>query len=285
MIQIYASRSSLFYLFILILFTQFGCDTRNADLAAADYSANPDLARCSPGSRGGRGGVINGESTLEGITFNVRTPLNYDLNIAHPLLVVYAPAGANRKGLERETQLTRPATAAGFIVAYADHPELSTTTTMDLGTIPGLIAKKWCVDERRVYLTGHSDGGTVAMALAFMAGTKNIPAAIAPSAAGMNHESLYDHRCPDPIPVMVIHSVNDQHFRNYGKQSVAWWADCNECSGIATERLDNGCVAYTGCKNAANTWYCEGTGAHSQWPTEYSTDIIQFFQKASRKLP
>lgn len=117
--------------------------------------------------------------------------------------MVYAPAGANRARTDKLTGLTYEATTAGFIVAYADHPELSPTTTVQLGTIPGLIAQKWCVDQKRIYLTVHSDGGTVSMALAFMAGTKHIPSAIAPSAAGINYGDLSDRSCPDPISVMI----------------------------------------------------------------------------------
>jgi polyhydroxybutyrate depolymerase len=48
------------------------------------------------------------------------------------------------------TGLTLKATTAVFIVAYADHPEPSPISTIELGTIPRLIAKKWCVDEQRI---------------------------------------------------------------------------------------------------------------------------------------
>ena len=179
------------------------------------------------------------------------------------------------------TGFTKQATTAGFIVAYTDHPSLTSTTTIQLGTIVGLIAKKWCVDEQRVFLTGHSDGGSVSMALAFMSGTKHIPSAIAPSAAGMNLEALYNHPCPDPIPVMVIHSANDQLFPNHGNESVSWWANCNGCESNAKNELDNGCIAYSGCTGGVKTWYCEGTGRHSKWPRR-SADIIEFFLSSTQ---
>ena len=37
-----------------------------------------------------------------------------------------------------------------------------------------------------------------------MAGTKHIPNAIAPSAAGIDYQDLHDRKCPKPIPVMVM---------------------------------------------------------------------------------
>ena len=119
------------------------------------------------------------------------------------------------------------------------------------------------------------------MALAFMSGTKHIPTAIAPSAAGMNYESLYNRPCPDPIPVMVMHSANDQLFPKYGKDSVSWWANCNGCEPNANNKLDNGCIAYSGCTSGVKTWYCEGTGRHSKWPGR-SADIIEFFLSSAQ---
>jgi len=236
-----------------------------SQVGSASYAGENANPQCVAGKLDGESGIVNGESTLEGIKYNIRTPLNYDATIAHPLLLVFSPAGSNRAKTEKTTALTLKATTAGFIVAYADHPDLSPTSTIELGTIPGLIAKQWCVDKERIFLTGHSDGGTAAMALAFMSGTKHIPKAIAPSAAGIDYQDLRDHKCPAPIPVMVMHSVNDRLFPKYGQQSSGWWAACNQCEPIP-EKIANGCMAYSGCAKGVKTWYCEGDKPHAQWP-------------------
>lgn len=261
---------------VLVLMVFFSNENDNLDQpGTTTYLYGPNQARCPSGSRSGEAGSINGESSTDGIKYNVRTPLNYDPTFAHPLLMVYAPSGANRARTEKLTGLTFEATTAGFIVAYADHPELSPTTTIQLGAIPGLIAKKWCIDQNRIYLTGHSDGGTVSMALAFMAGTKHIPSAIAPSAAGINYGDLRDHSCPSPISVMIMHSAKDRLFPGYGEQSSGWWAACNDCGPIP-EKMANGCIAYTDCADNTKTWYCEGEKPHSKWPAINST-LIEFF--------
>ncbi len=142
----------LFVLPILItLFIFFSEDSDTfSQTANASYSGDKYQARCAAGSRPGEAGAVNGESTGEGIKYNIRMPLNYDPTIAHPLLIVYSPAGPNRAKIEKMTGLTLKATSTGFIVAYADHPELSPTSTIELGTIPGLIAKKWCAVFRLV---------------------------------------------------------------------------------------------------------------------------------------
>ena len=272
----------LFLLPILITLTLFFSEENDefSQMGKASYSGDMIHARCDAGTRPGESGAVNGESTGEGIKYNVRMPLNYDPTIAHPLLVVYSPAKSNRAKTEKMTGLTLKATTAGFIVAFADHPELSPTSTIELGTIPGLIAKKWCVDEKRIFLTGHSDGGTAAMALAFMAGTKHIPDAIAPSAAGIDYQDLRDRKCPKPIPVMIMHSTNDHLFPKYGVQSSGWWAACNQCEPIP-EKIKNGCMAYSGCANGVKTWYCEGDKLHAQWP-DINDTLMDFFASVGR---
>lgn len=267
---------------ILISFVFFfmGSDDEFSQVGTAVYKPDAIQARCDPSTRTGEAGNSYGESTAEGIKYNIRTPLNYDPSIAHPLLLVYSPAGSNRAKTEKNTGLTLEATRAGFIVAYADHPELSPTTTIELGTISALVAKKWCIDEKRIYLTGHSDGGTAAMALAFMTGTAHIPTAIAPSAAGINYEDLRDRKCPEPLPVMIMHSTNDHLFPKYGLESSGWWAACNQCDPIP-DKLANGCIAYSNCAKNVKTWYCEGDNLHAQWPGINST-LIEFFVAAGR---
>jgi polyhydroxybutyrate depolymerase len=257
----------LFFLPIVITLIVFFSEDNDqySQIASASYAGENADPQCVAGTLDGESGAVNGESTLDGIKYNIRTPLNYDPTIAHPLLVVFSPAGSNRAKTEKTTALTLKATAAGFIVAYADHPDLSPTSTIELGTIPELIAKQWCVDKKRIFFTGHSDGGTAATALAFMSGTKHIPNAIAPSAAGIDHQDLRDHKCPEPIPVMIMHSVNDRLFPKYGQQTSGWWAACNQCEPIP-EKLGNGCMAYSGCAKGVKTWYCEGDKPHAQWP-------------------
>ncbi len=250
-------------------------------LANASYRPEMIQGRCQPDQLLGKAGASYGESTENGIHYNVRTPLNYDPSFAHPFLLVLSPAGSNRAKTENTTGLTLPATSKGFIVAYADHPELSPTTTVELGTIPRLVAQKWCIDKSQIFVTGHSDGGTSAMAVAFMQGTREVLSAIAPSAAGVTYRDLKEHECPEPLPVMIMHSRKDRLFPGYGLESAGWWAACNQCGPIP-ENLDNGCAAYSGCANNSKTWYCEGDKPHSEWP-QRNRQIIDFFITSSQQ--
>ncbi len=249
-------------------------------LGEAVYTVNDSTLRCESEAKPGNAGASNDEQTPAGIRYMVKTPTNYNSNIAHPLLMVYAPARTNRYESENFMSLTQGATAAGFIVAYADHRTMSPDTIEKLAEVPGLIEKKWCIDHTRIFLTGHSDGGTAAMAIAFIDGTKHIPAAIAPSAMGIRGEDLKEYQCPNPLPVMLMHSSQDSLFPGYGKEAIYWWATCNGCDTTPLLNKDpDGCVTYRSCKNNVTTRYCEGTGIHTEWPGK-NIAIINFFRSA-----
>ncbi len=231
---------------------------------------------CPVGSRPGPAGATDGKLSADGIRYMVRTPSNYDATFEHPLLMVYAPAGQSRWASERFVGLTTAATGAGFVVVYADHRQLNIPAIEELGTIPGLVAREWCIDERRVYATGHSDGGTASLALAVLDKTKKIPAAIAPSAAGWTGKDLESFQCRDPMPVMIMHGKNDSLFPGWGAQTSARWAGCNHCDVTKTKPVEGGCRAYQGCASGGTTLYCEGTGTHRDWPN-LNRMMLEFF--------
>jgi len=249
---------------------------RGKMLGEAVYAVDNNTLRCESGTKPGPAGPSNDEKTSAGIRYMVKTPANYNSNIAHPLLMVYAPGGRNRYESEDYMYLTQAGTAAGFVVAYADHRTMTSKAIEELAEIPELIEKKWCIDKKRIFLTGHSDGGTVAMGIAFLAGTKHIPAAIAPSAVGIRGDDLKEQSCPSSLPVMVMHSSRDTLFPGYGKETIQWWAACNGCDTAGPVRDGDGCVTYRGCKNSVTTRYCEGTGTHPEWPGKNKA-IIEFF--------
>jgi len=252
---------------------------RGKMLGEAVYAVDSNRVRCEPGTKPGVAGASNDEQTSAGIRYMVKTPVNYNSTIAHPLLMVYAPAGTSRYESETFMPLTQEATTAGFIVAYANNRRLSPKAIEELAEIPGLIEKKWCIEKKRIFLTGHSDGGTIAMGIAFLKGTRHIPAAIAPSAMGIKGENLKEQSCPNPIPVMLMHSSHDSLFPGYGKEAIQWWAACNGCETANPVLGADGCFTYKSCKNNVATSYCEGTGTHREWPSRNKA-IIEFFRSS-----
>lgn len=277
-----------YWLLCLIVFTLWGAGCSELpgeppQLGQHVYGTDLNTGPCPLGERSGSGSMKNDEQTEHGIKYTVRTPANYNPRVLHPLLMVYAPAGSSRFRSERLTDLTFEATTAGFVVAYADARRLSLEVISELGTIPQRIAKKWCVDERRVYLTGHSDGGTVALALALLDETRHIPAAVAPSAAGFRRTDLETFSCPETLSALILHSANDHLFPGYGAEAAAWLTACNQCRAGSVEKDENGCMAYSGCPANGKIIYCEGAGSHRRWPA-LNTVLLSFFIDVDRSL-
>lgn len=252
-------------------------------LEAYVYPNTPAVTRCEAGMRPGLAGATDGKVSADGIRYMVRTPSNYDPTIAHPLLIVYAPAGMSRWASERFTGFTTLATGAGFLVVYADHRPLNVSTVEQLGVIPDLVGREWCIDQKRVFATGHSDGGTASLALAVLEKTKKIPTAIAPSAAGWTGKDLELFQCREPLPVMIMHGKQDRLFPGWGAEASAWWARCNHCELSKTKSVEGGCLAYQGCASGGATLYCEGAGSHRDW-ANLNHVILEFFAHPEKFL-
>jgi len=252
-------------------------------IQAYTYPGATVTGGCEAGARSGPAGISDGEMSPGGLRYHVRTPSNYDATFAHPLVMVYAAAGHDGRASERLTGLTPEATGAGFVVVYVNHQPLGISTIEQLGGVPGVIAERWCIDRTRVYVTGHSDGGTASLALAVLDQTKHLPAAIAPSAAGWTGKDLEAYQCRDPLPVMVMHGKNDRLFPGWGAQTAAWWASCNHCDVTNTTTLEGGCVAYRHCDAGGATVYCEEAGGHRDWP-DLNRVLIEFFAHPEKFL-
>lgn len=271
-------------LILPLLLAACGDPKLEAEKQLAEYVYPADAPRlCATGERSGPAGAVHDEKSGD-LVYSVRTPKNYDPTVAHPLLLVYPYAGADRFESESFTKFTQPATAAGFLVAYSNAIPMRLENIPKYADLPKAIAAKWCVDQKRIFFSGHSDGGTISTALnvAFPE-TKGIATAIAPSAAGFSAADFGRYACTNKLPVMVAHNRGDSLFPEFGKQAAEWWAKCNACVlEQEPKRLENGCVAYQGCAEGAETLYCEGPGGHLNW-ADREKDIIAFFQRVRPK--
>lgn len=230
----------------------------------ATFAVNAtDAPPCEPQRSGESGRTAS--RTAAGIAFEVVTPRNYRAARAYPLLVVYAPAGLSPGLSERFAGITHAATASGFIVAFAESVTMSLAGVARLAEVPDAVAARWCVDPHRIYATGHSDGGTVATALAILPATRGRLTAIAVSGAGWRADDFAAHECPPPIPVMIAHGAADTHFPEYGRDAARWWWSCNRCEDALPDRV-GGCVTGRSC--AAATTYCESDRSHWRWAAD-----------------
>lgn len=117
-----------------------------------------------------------------------------------------------------------------------------------------------------LYLTGHSDGGTVTTALALLESTRSGVSGIAVRAAGFRKQDLEQMQCRSPIPVMIMHGAKDTLFPGWGREAAQWWAHCNSGAAPVAGPDPSGCVTYANCASAAPVLYCEGPQSHREWP-------------------
>ena len=213
--------------------------------------------------------------------FHITTPSNYRSDYAHPLLMVWAPAGFSENFSERFTGLTGQATEQGYIVVYARSIPLGKKALIKLASLVEEVSRSWCVDENQIFYTGHSDGGTVSNALAVMPDMPLRPTAIAPSATGMQGADMAEFACPEPMPVMLMHNRNDSHFPNFGESVAAWWAQCNGCSDTKVPSKYPLCEEYQAC--GATTVFCQAEGGHAHWPG-FEHRVLDFFGDTQPRL-
>lgn len=264
------------------LFFHFGEALRPA---AATYPAPRSASLgCPLGQRSGAGGRMQGKSA-QGVPFAVVTPLNYRAEVAHPLLVVYAPAGFSPGLSERYAGLTHAATAAGFVVSYVGSLRMSLEAVDRMAMVADEVLKTWCIDPSRVYATGHSDGGTMATAVATLPRYREGVRGIVVSGMGWQKLDFDATQCPAAKPVMILHGAQDTHFPGFGRQAAQWWSACNRCTDAGEPSLaqdgNERCHYYQGC--AADTVYCEAQRSHWRWAGE-PQQVVEFLSHRDRAL-
>jgi polyhydroxybutyrate depolymerase len=182
------------------------------------------------------------------------------------------------------TGFGRLARGEGFIAVHPDGHEgvrlLNTTgrgwdlrpdETRDAVFVAAVVDRleaERCVDRRRVFATGMSNGGFFSNLLGCrLAGRL---AAIAPVAGAMPLAACAPAR---PVAVLLVHGSADRLVRpELVRRAHEWWARAGGC-GPAREA--DGCVRHAGC--TADVVYCEGAHAH-RWPGDATLRIWRFFQ-------
>ncbi len=234
--------------------------------------------------------------------YRVHVPPGYDAT--RPTAAVLNFHGYSSNALEQEyvSRMSEVADAEGFLAVYPqglDGPELglggSDTRSWnagdccgqaqllqadDVGFVDALLADldtRVCLDTKRLYATGLSNGGFFSYRLACERSGQF--AAIAP-VAGM--ESLGACAPGRPVPVMHFHGTDDTTVLYEGgnnvpfsppypsaAESVSRWALRNQCNGSADTTYvqgDSTCVTHTTCTLGASCTLCTVQGGGHTWP-------------------
>ena len=254
------------------------CSSNNDDLRASEhqYSSSSETNGCV-GEPRGIAGRTDGFRYAEKRFANVIAPMNYKAERAHPLVVVYAPAGFSANHSERLHRFTSLATQLGYIIAYASNPGLNMDLIEDLHRLPEFLTESWCIDKSRMFVAGHSDGGTTAVASVLMGGGILRPAGIAASAFGFSRKDLDSFSCPSPVSMLLFQNRGDELFPNYVEVAADWLTQCAHCR-LQQSEADGLCSRRSSCSEDIEIVFCENPGRHFHSPLKAKV-LMDFFDR------
>ncbi|WP_224249919.1 extracellular catalytic domain type 1 short-chain-length polyhydroxyalkanoate depolymerase [Hyalangium gracile] len=296
---------------VLLLLGATGCDDDSTPPTAPDagpptgggYPPIVDRTSCS-GLTVGPGNytwTVDHQSRTR--TYNVHVPPGYDATKPTPTVVAFHGFSSTAQEQEGLSKMSQVADEEGFIVVYPQglnypealrrtDPENADTQSWNAGGCCGPaqiydvndvdfveavfkdLDTRVCVDTRRTYATGMSNGAFFSYRLACERAERF--AAIAP-VAGM--ENVINCTPRRPVPVMHFHGTADTTITYDGgtipfgrpypsaPATVAKWAERNGCTGTLQETFrqgDSTCVTHTGC--AAPATLCTVQGGGHTWP-------------------
>lgn len=268
------------------------CGSETTAPAGGSSGANP-----SGGCGGARGAV--GYAAKQSIqaagkarTYGLFVPEGYDGSRALPLVFVFHGSGGSGDSIRKSYPLEGVANGGGIFV-YPDgnggewNLDAKADKNPDIAlfdALTGELSTRYCVDKRRIFATGYSNGGYFANQLGCRRG--NTLRAIASHAGGgpFGDNDEYDERgdlvCPEsPVAALLAHGAGDSSVGiDEGEKSLAHWRRANGCQEGSRPYDPSPCVAYDGCNASRPVVWCKVPGlGHVVWPENGSKVTWAFF--------
>lgn len=226
-------------------------------------------------------------------SYTVNLPPEYYKMDSFSLILALHGGGGNAAQFERTCLLTQKANASNFIVVYPNGTGLFKTWNAgrccgfamkrnidDVKFISMLIdklVKKYKINSKKVYATGHSNGGMMCYRLACELSNKI--AAIAPNSCTMVCTTCNPER---PVPILHMHSKLDNHVPYLGgpgngitginctpvEEVLNFWAKKNGCTSPKQLVYSNKLYSFyqwKGCDQSRIDFYLTNDGGHG-WP-------------------
>jgi polyhydroxybutyrate depolymerase len=211
-------------------------------------------------------------------SYVVHVPPGYTGTTAVPLMMVIHGAH-NTPALARSwSQMDPVSNQNGFIVMYPAGLDCwnaggilpgCTAAADDVGFLKAAIndvKSHACIDPKRVFATGISNGSIMAQYMGCQAA--DIFASVGGVAAGVG-------RCSPsrPLSVFYVHGTEDMTVSFSGAQpNVTRWANVNGCNLTPVETYNNQgstkCVTHQSCKDGVEVTFCTVMGMGHCWPED-----------------
>ena len=168
----------------------------------------------------------------------------------------------------------------------------------DVGFLKAIIAKlstETCVEAKRIYVSGFSNGGGLAHRMGCDAA--DLVAAIAPTATDLRTQPCNSAR---PISMMEVKGMADslepyaggvvgpaggQYVDVGAKESLKLWAEINQCTSTTTT-IETYCESYTQCSDGVETDLCSLPNTdHSTYSNSLGFNVASVVWKMFQRQP
>lgn len=254
--------------------------------------------------------------------YDVRLPENYTGTSPLPLLLVLHGGGGSASRAEKITGWTKVGSEAGFIVVYpegvdsywndgrkTEYSRAARNNVDDVGYVDeviSIVAKHYPVDHKRIFITGVSNGGIMALRYAAerpekVAAVAAVSAQLPDSLASVDHPNF-------SVPAMFVFGTEDGLVPYEGgaieifatdrgavlgaEESASIWAGWNGCASVPQETTlpnvdphdgtETDVIAYTGCREGAEVLLYRVRGGGHGVPGPHSPWLASLFEKTSR---
>src|SRR5262245_2235183 len=231
--------------------------------AGSSAPGSPGMMSAGCGKDPAPAGTVNLDVGGMARLYIVDLPMNYDKTKAYRLVMAFHGAGLAAQSFKSFFKLTSKV-GSEAIVAYLE--ALGNPTgwnyNRDLPYFDAVLTQlkmQYCIDESRVFATGHSSGGYFTNALGCQRG--DVLRAIGPFSGG----AAFKSNCQDKVAAWITHGGMDNIVDTMeGRDARDFGAEQSGCDTSMSMPVEpSPCVTYAGCDPINAVHYCECPGDHN----------------------
>ncbi len=210
-------------------------------------------------------------------SYEIHIPASYTGTASVPLVMTIHGAHNTPAMVRSWSKMNAVSDQNGFIVVYPAGVDCwnsgftisgCAAAPDDVGFLKAVVAdvaSHACIDPKRVYATGISNGSMMSQHLGCQA--SDVFAAVGGVSGGASCRST-----PRAVSLFYVHGTEDKTIGYSSAQpNVNGWVTRNGCSTAAMETYNMGsttCVTYGGCREGAEVVFCTVTGMGHCWPED-----------------